>query len=295
MSAAVIRNCPVCTVACFKEEGCNKMTCPNQSCPTPGSNTRTKFCYLCRVEIQDYKHFCQVPHCSHEECGKCRLFTDSKKDDRVARREAAAATIEKLDGPEAEVAAGLLSPEKGKTTAPAVSTVADQVQAGLVAQRNLFRAMGANPPSPEPVHDDFRARRRQFQTVHPSAGVAAAVGRPFVQQAWAEEQAARAEAQGRDHSALIETQARVQAQEAPAYAQAARAELEAGQNLRHRGQNAVAFPPVPTGPPMPFRPMPAGPFPLFPEMPPMPPNNPPGLHVDPADADQQEDGICYIQ
>ena len=54
------------------------MTCP----------CGTLSCYLCRQAINDYRHFCQKFECNHSSCGKCRLFSDTVKLDRLAVREA---------------------------------------------------------------------------------------------------------------------------------------------------------------------------------------------------------------
>eukprot|EP01035_Chromulina_nebulosa_P017698 gene17698-23288_t len=80
MTQARIRQCPKCKTRFYKTEGCNKMSC---SCGT-------KICYICREDITkpQYSHFCQTAHCKHEKCGKCKLFTDSVEDDRLAMYEA---------------------------------------------------------------------------------------------------------------------------------------------------------------------------------------------------------------
>ena len=62
------------------------------------------------MEITDYKHFCQTPHCTHETCGKCRLFSNTEEDDQKARREAAMKAQVAIG--EAGKSLGLLSPEK---------------------------------------------------------------------------------------------------------------------------------------------------------------------------------------
>jgi len=82
MNEAVMRSCPKCQIKIVKSTGCNKMVCTVTDC-------KTKFCYLCRKEIADYKHFCQTPHCTHETCGKCVLFGSTEEADKKARRDAA--------------------------------------------------------------------------------------------------------------------------------------------------------------------------------------------------------------
>lgn len=94
MTAARIRTCPSCSARFFKVDGCNKMTC----------RCGKKMCYICRAEIvplvgvgallpngrpnTGYAHFCETPHCTHADCGKCQLFTSSKEDDLKAVRDA---------------------------------------------------------------------------------------------------------------------------------------------------------------------------------------------------------------
>ncbi|KAJ7109483.1 hypothetical protein C8R44DRAFT_635668 [Mycena epipterygia] len=52
MTRALMRNCPKCQKAFIKEQGCNKMTCPNCSALS---------CYICRKLITGYEHFAQQP------------------------------------------------------------------------------------------------------------------------------------------------------------------------------------------------------------------------------------------
>jgi TRIAD3 protein (E3 ubiquitin-protein ligase RNF216) len=100
MTAAVVRNCPCCKKPFVKEEGCNKMKCPN---------CKTLSCYLCRQKISGYEHFCRTPHCDHSSCNKCILFTKSvHQDDNRARREAALKEQEKLGAVAEDL--GLLTP-----------------------------------------------------------------------------------------------------------------------------------------------------------------------------------------
>ena len=50
LSEAMMRECWKCKVKYFKEEGCNKMTCPRPGCGA-------KMCYLCKAQVTDYTHF----------------------------------------------------------------------------------------------------------------------------------------------------------------------------------------------------------------------------------------------
>ncbi|KAF8816831.1 hypothetical protein BYT27DRAFT_6378460 [Phlegmacium glaucopus] len=51
MTRALMRNCPKCQKAFIKEQGCNKMSCPN---------CHTLSCYVCRQVINGYDHFNQL-------------------------------------------------------------------------------------------------------------------------------------------------------------------------------------------------------------------------------------------
>ena len=110
MTEAVVRTCPnpKCKKRFFKEDGCNKMTCPG---------CKQLSCYICRQAIKDYSHFCLTPHCNHESCSMCVLFTDAKEDDRRARREVAQKALVAAQKKEGAAAAatlisGLLSPTR---------------------------------------------------------------------------------------------------------------------------------------------------------------------------------------
>jgi len=87
MTRARVRECPApaCKTRFYKTEGCNKMAC---SCGVLS-------CYLCRQDISKagYAHFCQTAHCTHATCGKCRLFTKTEEDDRLAMLEAGIKTL----------------------------------------------------------------------------------------------------------------------------------------------------------------------------------------------------------
>lgn len=81
ISRAKIRTCPKCQTSFVKSDGCNKMTC----------RCGLKMCYICRQPVpkhDPYSHFCQTPHCKHESCGRCTLYSNDKEDDARAMREA---------------------------------------------------------------------------------------------------------------------------------------------------------------------------------------------------------------
>jgi len=136
MTKARVRECPnpKCKARFYKVEGCNKMTC----------TCSWKICYICRKNItkEGYAHFCQAPHCSHKECGKCILFTDSVVDDRQAMKEAGLSTLTVASA--AQQAAG--GPAK-------VMTASGKALTGEAAIAALLEVGGASKPSaPAPRH-----------------------------------------------------------------------------------------------------------------------------------------------
>ena len=92
MTKARVRRCPKgCSQPFYKVEGCNKMTCPT---------CRSFICYVCRQLISKsvgYKHFCQTPHCKHENCNKCPLYSNAEEDDRRAAKEAGLQKVKELE------------------------------------------------------------------------------------------------------------------------------------------------------------------------------------------------------
>lgn len=80
ITQAKVRHCPNprCKQPFVKSDGCNKVAC---ACGT-------KVCYICRKSIKSYEHFCQTPHCKHDTCNKCPLWTKAEEDDARAMREA---------------------------------------------------------------------------------------------------------------------------------------------------------------------------------------------------------------
>eukprot|EP00934_Nitzschia_sp_Nitz4_P000596 Nitzschia sp. Nitz4//scaffold22_size323478//199860//202015//NITZ4_000555-RA/size323478-snap-gene-0.516-mRNA-1//1//CDS//3329543079//596//frame0 len=87
ISEAKIRRCPQCKASFVKSDGCNKMTC----------RCGTKICYICRARLSaqnPYSHFCQRPHCDHQNCGNCKLYSNAEEDDERAMREAGVSAAE---------------------------------------------------------------------------------------------------------------------------------------------------------------------------------------------------------
>ncbi|KIJ28579.1 hypothetical protein M422DRAFT_105303, partial [Sphaerobolus stellatus SS14] len=66
MTQGMVRNCPQCEKPFIKENGCNKMTCPN---------CHTFSCYICRKVISGYEHFAHPPPYSKpKDNSKCALW-----------------------------------------------------------------------------------------------------------------------------------------------------------------------------------------------------------------------------
>ncbi|EGV91657.1 E3 ubiquitin-protein ligase RNF216 [Cricetulus griseus] len=69
MTAARIRKCHQCGISLIKSKGCNHMSC----------HCGAQMCYVYRVSINGYDHFCQhprFPEASCQECSRCSLWND---------------------------------------------------------------------------------------------------------------------------------------------------------------------------------------------------------------------------
>jgi TRIAD3 protein (E3 ubiquitin-protein ligase RNF216) len=66
LTEAMVRECWNCKTRFYKDEGCNKMTCPKCKC---------KMCYICRKKVSDYSHF--YGQGAEPVNGKCALYTDT--------------------------------------------------------------------------------------------------------------------------------------------------------------------------------------------------------------------------
>ena len=70
MSNIKIREC-VCKKRFVKSSGCNAIAC---ACGAT-------MCYVCRQSIDKNSHYCQTFECSHKDCGKCSLYSETAIDD----------------------------------------------------------------------------------------------------------------------------------------------------------------------------------------------------------------------
>ena len=54
---------------------------------------------MCRENISKigYAHFCQAPHCAHDACGKCKLFSDTIEDDIKAMKDAGLTALQQQE------------------------------------------------------------------------------------------------------------------------------------------------------------------------------------------------------
>ncbi|KAL2819095.1 hypothetical protein BJX63DRAFT_27593 [Aspergillus granulosus] len=137
MSKALIRNCPKCQVKIVKEDGCNKMICPQ---------CRTSMCYVCQKDItkEAYGHF-------GRGCPQSDVSAGTREQREI--QQAAQATIDKLLAENSELTEEHLRVELPKKSHPRAPVAAPQPPRGLVqnVRPNIQRAPNiqhANIPGP---------------------------------------------------------------------------------------------------------------------------------------------------
>eukprot|EP01038_Epipyxis_sp_PR26KG_P004726 gene4726-6631_t len=64
------------------------------------------------ISKEQYKHFCQTPHCNHKSCSKCKLFTDSVEDDRQAMLDAGLKVLKSNSSTDPEAGGNKIEIEK---------------------------------------------------------------------------------------------------------------------------------------------------------------------------------------
>ena len=127
LSEAMMRECWKCKVKYFKEEGCNKMTCPRPGCGA-------KMCYLCKQPVRDYTHFYGQGG-APDKTRSCPLWTDNKKLHEQEVAEAAAKAKEELKKKNLTLkndpTAGVTGPTGGGNLAGAAPDVAEVIAPGV--------------------------------------------------------------------------------------------------------------------------------------------------------------------
>ena len=159
LSEAKMRTCPKCKKKFIKSDGCNKMTC---ACGM-------KLCYVCRSPLDKinnpYSHFCQIPHCDHSSCGKCKLYSNDAEDDAQAMREAGIAAKEEFET--------RLKKENGGEVAGNVQLDVDQIMhdPSQPQQQQKPRPPQHQPRQQAMVVEQRRQRRQQQQPINRAMGV----------------------------------------------------------------------------------------------------------------------------
>lgn len=74
MTKSVLRQCTACKAELIKEDGCNKVTC----------RCGQSICYVCRMAISDYHHFCPHPRDPGKHCTVCKLCSLWEQEDADA-------------------------------------------------------------------------------------------------------------------------------------------------------------------------------------------------------------------
>ncbi|GBG83489.1 hypothetical protein CBR_g37201 [Chara braunii] len=88
MTKAVLRTCSNCKMVLIKNEGCNKVTC----------RCGHSMCYVCRMPIKSYSHFCRHPREPNKKCSKCNNCSLWEQEDfDVVAKKAREEALQKID------------------------------------------------------------------------------------------------------------------------------------------------------------------------------------------------------
>jgi len=127
LSEAMIRECWKCKAKYFKEEGCNKMTCPKPNCGA-------KMCYLCKQPVKDYTHFYGQGG-APTATKTCPLWTDNQRLHEQEIATAAAKAKEELAKSNLTLkhdpTAGIAAPVGGPPGAAAAPDLAEVIAPGV--------------------------------------------------------------------------------------------------------------------------------------------------------------------
>ena len=158
LSEAMMRECWKCKVKYFKEEGCNKMTCPRPGCGA-------KMCYLCKQPVKDYTHFYGQGG-APDKTRSCPLWTDNKRLHEQEVADAAAKAKEELKKKNLTLkndpTAGVAIPAEGGNLAGPPPDVAEVIAPGvprevIVRQQrqieDIIRNGGRQRPDPRVFHN----------------------------------------------------------------------------------------------------------------------------------------------
>ncbi|KAJ7449917.1 hypothetical protein FB451DRAFT_1052540 [Mycena latifolia] len=166
MTRALMRNCPKCQKAFIKEQGCNKMTCPNCFALS---------CYICRKLITGYEHFAQQPGqpavASSSKAGsKCALW-DAVEQRHAEEAKAAQKALEEykqahpdIDEDKLKVDLPVIPPPPpipGLPAFPGVPAINFAHMQAAVANAHGFWAAQYHQPAPAPPPPVIQAPRRR--------------------------------------------------------------------------------------------------------------------------------------
>jgi hypothetical protein len=153
-----------------------------------------KLCYICRSPLDNknpYNHFCQVccrfkiiacyhadaytclffhylqtPHCTHEDCGRCKLHSNTEEDDEQAMREAGITAAERYK-------AELEKEDDGKQAAAGVDLDVDKIMHDPGARTRSQLSVHANAAQVQAAAADLAMQAVEFRAAVEAAGQAA--------------------------------------------------------------------------------------------------------------------------